>query len=263
MQISLMSIIQSRAVLFIFYIVACMNFNLLAQEKMNPMCPVFTDEKSEMKYKVEYKGKEVFFCCKKCLRKFNENAKKYEMNINYASGSQQKSADVSGHGAHSHNGNGHGRDHGKGHKSNGNWFKSLLGKFHPILVHFPIAGVFFTFLLQMVSFLFKEQDLYFSIGVLLILSVLSIVVATLSGWNNADMRSFTGEDLNLVFWHRWLAIASNVLVVLTMILHSKCKEAQGIVFGAYMFFLILSVSLISLTGHFGGILVYGLNYFNF
>lgn len=252
-----------RTVLLFFICVVSGDFELMALENMNFMCPVMTDEKSETKYKTLHQEKNVYFCCKKCLKKFQKNPERYQDNISYTTTDVHDEIKESYHGDHAHNEEGHSHDHSKDHGSGGNWLSPLFGKLHPIVIHFPIAGVFFAFLLQMASFLFKDKELRFAVGFLLILSCLSILMAGITGWSNASSRTFSGEEIELVFRHRWLGIVSSVLVLLTTVLHFKHKEEKGRVFGGYMLLLIISVALVSLTGHFGGTLVYGTDYFKF
>jgi YHS domain-containing protein len=44
---------------------------------VNTMCPVMKDEKIKEGVTVEYKGKTIGFCCKRCVAKFNKDPEKY------------------------------------------------------------------------------------------------------------------------------------------------------------------------------------------
>lgn len=244
-----------KIVLLLFQI-AFFSFSLAASEEINPMCPVLTDEKSEKKYKTLFQGKNVYLCCKKCLKKFKNHPEKYAQNIQYRHEGHHESNE-----GHDHGKGAHGHDHSKDHNHSG-WIQPLLSKLHPIVVHFPIAGIFFSFLLQMSSFLFRDKELRFAVGFLLVLSSLSIIMAGLTGWSNAASRTFANDEVELVFRHRWLGIASLTFVLMTTALHFKYKEEKGKIFAGYMILLMMSVALVSLTGHFGGILVYGADYFS-
>ena len=154
-------------------------------------------------------------------------------------------------------------DHSRDHGEATNWIKSLLAKFHPILVHFPIAGVFFAFFLQMGGFLFKKKDVRFSVRLTLILSTIFAWIAALSGWLNASSRSFGVEELHLLSTHRWLAVGTCVSLLVCTLLHCRTFRSEGRLYAAFMLMLVLSISLVSLTGHFGGMLVFGAEYFKF
>ncbi|RLE62048.1 MAG: YHS domain-containing protein [Thermoprotei archaeon] len=42
----------------------------------DPVCGMEVDEKTT-EYRLEYKGKVYYFCCKSCLEEFRENPSKY------------------------------------------------------------------------------------------------------------------------------------------------------------------------------------------
>jgi YHS domain-containing protein len=48
----------------------------------NKYCPVETGTEAEAKYSILYKGREIFFCCDKCVDMFQTNPTPYLMNIN-------------------------------------------------------------------------------------------------------------------------------------------------------------------------------------
>ncbi len=45
-------------------------------DKAELIC-IVTGEEADPELKVEYKGKTYYFCCKKCIKKFNSNPEKY------------------------------------------------------------------------------------------------------------------------------------------------------------------------------------------
>lgn len=47
----------------------------------NAYCPVSGDEVDRGTKTVEYKGKNIGFCCKSCIKKFNKNPEKYMKNL--------------------------------------------------------------------------------------------------------------------------------------------------------------------------------------
>lgn len=48
-----------------------------AADMVNSVCPVMPDHKAKAARSVEYKGKTYGFCCKSCIKKFNQNPEKY------------------------------------------------------------------------------------------------------------------------------------------------------------------------------------------
>jgi uncharacterized membrane protein len=61
-------------------------------------------------------------------------------------------------------------------------------------------------------------------------------------------------------WHRWLGTASAVLAVLTAVLaaRDRRRDARGVGFRPA---LLVTAVLVAATGHFGGVLVYGDDFF--
>lgn len=242
---------QSKVFLVTFMILSISSLNILFSEKVNLKCPVLLEESSEPNHKIIYKKNELFFCCKKCLKKFKNNPAKYEKHISYGQKVNKPKPNEIGH------------DHHKDHLQSNQWTLSMIGKIHPLLVHFPIAGIFFAFLLQMTEFLFRPKDFRIPILVILILSCLFFVASTVSGWNKVGSGHFSSSEFELIFWHRLLAIISGILVFFTTALYFKCNNSKNKMYGVYVLSLSISVAVTSITGHLGGLLVYGNDYFNF
>jgi uncharacterized membrane protein/YHS domain-containing protein len=214
-------------------------------DPFNPMCPVYTDEPSEREIKVDHKGKPVYFCCKKCIRKFQESPEKFAKNIVY----QQKRDDV-----------GHDREHDHA-LHHGQGALSLLGKFHPAIIHFPIAGIFFAFFLQMLAHVKNNDELHQSIKLILILTTVFTFLAGVSGWINASGQGLDSPDIEGINLHRWFGISTSVSILLCTLLQRKDDHKNSLLYALYIGLLIISVILASITGHLGGILVFGEQYF--
>lgn len=218
----------------------------------NPMCPVYTDEPSDREIMLVHEGKPLYFCCKKCVRKFKEDPSKFVNNIVYEGG-KEGDGDEEKSDQHDHE-HDHAHDHGKGSLS-------LLGKFHPAIIHFPIAGIYFAFFLQMLAHFRKETQFQESIKLFLILTTVFAFLAGLSGWINASGQSVNGKDLEAIDLHRWFGMATGVSILFCTILQGKDSPKNSRHYGFYMVFLILSLILTSITGHLGGLLVFGEQYF--
>ncbi|MBF0244096.1 MAG: YHS domain-containing protein [Planctomycetes bacterium] len=238
---------------------------------MNPLCPVLTDEASSPRFKLTHDGKTVYFCCQKCLDRFTEAPEEYAKNIQYpvngergqdesqkSSGSSPPEVD---RGTNEHSDHFHDENHQK-HGNHPGRAQVLFSKMHPVLVHFPIAGILFVFMLQMAQFIFREKDLKFSITIMLGITALSVIPTVASGWMNASLQNFSESRLAVFEVHRILAIATMVSTVLSFASQVLCRSTRVWAEKSYFFFLVTSVILASLAGHWGGMLVYGVKYFN-
>ena len=126
-----------------------------------------------------------------------------------------------------------------------------LGNYHILLLHLPIGGFIFTFLLYLLQNFLKENysapinfGLIFSFGSAIITSILGYILHLEGGYNEA-----------LVDRHMWLAIISTILIGITLYLH-KNKFSKKIVLSSFL----TSQILISVTSHFGGSMTHGVDY---
>ncbi len=132
---------------------------------LNDRCPVMAEEKVDPAITLNYRGKVVAFCCDMCVKKFQANPEKYKGRLpqfaeaaNAAADGQigdlgHDHTDVPGHSGQDGLGT-HGTSSGEatsvsvaesGHDhsdiESGNEREPFLGRLHPIIIHFPIAGL--------------------------------------------------------------------------------------------------------------------------
>ena len=130
--------------------------------------------------------------------------------------------------------------------------------FHPMLVHFPIALVAVGFLAEIAAMLIKKEACLSVAGFyLLILGTLSAIVAWGTGnFFTAEMEGAAGEIKEL---HEQFAIATLVILVVASIIRiyikMKNKESSGLKLIAFVLYA-LSAICVSITGFYGGTLVY-------
>jgi uncharacterized membrane protein len=133
-----------------------------------------------------------------------------------------------------------------------------LGRFHPIMVHFPIAFIFGAFFLEILVSYNGSSSLAFVSRVLLLMGVLGAVIAILIGF--AAIAEY-GKD-SLVQDHKWVALAS----FLTMLFATSIRESverkylsESWLVG-YRFFLLVTTLLIAWAGYLGGEMVHGVGH---
>ncbi|MAS30425.1 MAG: hypothetical protein CMC46_00565, partial [Flavobacteriaceae bacterium] len=126
-----------------------------------------------------------------------------------------------------------------------------LGNYHILLLHLPIGGFIFTFLLYLLQNFLKENysapinfGLIFSFGSAIITSILGYILHLEGGYNEA-----------LVDRHMWLAIITTILIGITLYLHKK-NFSKKIILSSFL----TSQILISVTSHFGGSMTHGVDY---
>lgn len=136
---------------------------------------------------------------------------------------------------------------------------TLLGRLHPALVHFPIALGVVAAIVECWRIVRRNPELSsFALTALWFAAVASSVTAT-SGWFSAE---FEGMELTLtLFLHRWLGIGSAALFLLLAMSGTVIRrQTQSPRIGVWRMGLLAAAAVVSLTGHFGGTLVYGDSY---
>ncbi len=144
----------------------------------------------------------------------------------------------------------------------GNWWL-FAGKLHPVVVHFPIALLMVGAGLEVVRI---RREYRWKPGaaavVCLALGAPAAVLAAALGWSDAVTSGHGGSDAWVLDWHRWLGVATAGAAVAAGLAAVAAGSMQGRrSFAWYRFVLILSAVLVGVTGHFGGSLIYGTQYF--
>ncbi len=123
---------------------------------------------------------------------------------------------------------------------------------HPLIVHFPIALFITAFGLEVLSLIFKKESLHQTAWCNYILGIVAAVAAVLAAWwDKVEVKHpvfYTHR--NLAYVTLGIALASGVILPLVK---RKSKKAFRVIF---FIFLVLFTCLVSITGYYGGRLVY-------
>lgn len=127
----------------------------------------------------------------------------------------------------------------------------FVGRFHPLLVHLPIALVMVVALIEATAWYFKKDLPAFWLRLLLAVSALGAVGAVACGWL---LASEGGYDATLLERHRWLGSAVAGLSVAALLVHALGRTVTyRVVLGA-------TVALLGAASHLGGSLTHGTTY---
>lgn len=266
-------------------------------EPINEMCPLTPEEPAESYITADYQGQTIGFCCKSCLRKFNADPEAYLTHLQIDTLANDAGANVSQnmhdqehvHATKSiiekspHDSEAHAHaaekeaemdlhkleehDHDTDHAYESNAFFErlwvVLGKLHVIVLHLPIALLTVAALLEIIGCLNHREQWFFAARVNFIIGSVFAVVAAIFGWIAANSASYSGELRSILDWHRWLGISVAVIAMVGLLsLAAKRLDCDwGKPF--YRLSLCALAVLIPITAHFGGSLIYGINYLNF
>ncbi|MCB0493303.1 MAG: hypothetical protein KDC93_12900 [Cyclobacteriaceae bacterium] len=130
----------------------------------------------------------------------------------------------------------------------------FFGRFHPIVVHFPIALLLLAVVIEIISRVPRFRQLSASLPFLLLGGFISSLLAVALGWLIANDR---GYDDDTLLMHRWLGVSVSVVSLclwLVSINLVRINEVARLALFALVFI------LVSLTGHQGGNLTHGDTY---
>src|SRR6516165_8348737 len=129
----------------------------------------------------------------------------------------------------------------------------FIGRFHPLMVHFPIA----LFLLVPIFEILGRSDrfayLRLSVNFILALTTLGATTAALFGWCLGRSGGYSGT---LITQHMWGGVFLSVICWLCWLLRTQLRE-----FGVtYAIALVIGVGLVAWTGYRNGQLSLGRNH---
>ena len=131
----------------------------------------------------------------------------------------------------------------------------FIGRFHPLIVHLPIGFIMLAFIFETLSFLVKPMNfLKKAVPYMYLAGFIVSVAAVSSGWMLSENGAYPDGALRT---HKWMAILSMVLALVLGILRLKKNQLNkklGVTLSVAL------VLIISVAGHFGGVLTHGDNY---
>jgi hypothetical protein len=129
----------------------------------------------------------------------------------------------------------------------------FIGRFHPSLVHFPIALFLLVPILETVGRKARLAYLRLSVNFVLALATVGATSAALLGWCMGRSGGYSGR---LITQHMWGGAVLSILCWVCWLLQTRLRE-PGV---AYAIALALGVGLVAWTGYRGGQLSLGPNH---
>jgi len=135
------------------------------------------------------------------------------------------------------------------------WLWKLLGRLHPLAVHFPVTLLCLAAVLEVVTFRNFTSRLRPGIDLLVIIGAIGAVIAALLGWLLAGQEDYAGE---LLAWHRWTGVATAGLGVLAALtLYFIEKQERWALVKVYRGILLFTAVAVTAAGHYGASLTHG------
>src|SRR3984957_2258019 len=126
-------------------------------------------------------------------------------------------------------------------------FSQFIGRFHPLVVHFPIALVLLAALLECVGLFDRGKAIHASAGFILALATVSALAAAFLGWTLGRNGGYEGS---LVTRHMWGGISLAAALVICCAVRAWNTKLYGVA-------LFATVCLMAWTSDQGGKLTHG------
>lgn len=140
---------------------------------------------------------------------------------------------------------------------NTNWILQLLGRLHPLLVHFPIGLLVIGFVLELLTINGKRKRLREGINLMVYIGAGFAVFSALFGWFLKTQETYSGD---LVDNHQYTGIATAVLAISTALILKNSLKKSVVNLKLYRFMLFATVVLLTIAGHLGANLTHGEDY---
>lgn len=138
------------------------------------------------------------------------------------------------------------------------WIWQLLGRMHPLIVHFPIGVLVVAFLLELLTVGGKRSELRAGIRWLVYIGAGSSLIAVFVGLMLAYGANYPETTLNL---HQWSGIVTAVAALIAAgLLYRADSSGRTKDLNIYRGTLGLTVLLLTFAGHFGASLTHGSDY---
>ena len=269
------------AAIILIVLAAVSNRRVLADDPppaINSTCPVMTDEPVDPKITLKFRGKTIAFCCERCRKKFKANPDRYLAALpQLADAAQAAPISESSDGAeegHAHGGlpessavegsvgakeqtGGHVHDGDSGMDSEEE-DEPFLGRIHPAIIHFPLAGIPLA-LLGFLAWTVTSRDAFAKADVPpLLVSALAAVAAVITGNIAHDAMSFSPSMQEIAERHQFVSTAVMILTLLLAALRLwRWNKLEGRWRWVYGGGLCLATGMLMFTGYLGGSLVFG------
>jgi len=137
-------------------------------------------------------------------------------------------------------------------------FFQFMGRFHPMILHFPIGFLLGLFLIEVYAFFRPSHQLEPAAWIFLLMGALSATAACVLGLFLSWGSKYNPE---LLSDHKWMgfSVAGLALVTLAFKWHYRRNPKKSLLNG-YRCSLILCILLLNMAGHHGGSLTHGSTY---
>jgi uncharacterized membrane protein len=135
---------------------------------------------------------------------------------------------------------------------------ALIGRLHPMLVHFPIGLVLIAAVAEVVAMVTDLRE-WRTVAVANVrVGAVFAIGAAIAGWRLASSPGM--EATSSLDWHRWLGSIAAVAVFGAALATAGARGRSPFALWVYRITLFWAAALVAVTGHLGGLLVWGADF---
>jgi uncharacterized membrane protein len=135
---------------------------------------------------------------------------------------------------------------------------ALVGRLHPLLIHFPIALVIAAALAEGAAIVTADEG-WRTVAVENVRAgAVFALLATVAGWRLALAPEMDVSPL--LEWHRWLGTVAAGAALAAALATGGVRRRSALGGRLYRIALFTAGVLVAVTGHVGGLLVWGANF---
>ena len=135
---------------------------------------------------------------------------------------------------------------------------ALIGRLHPVLVHFPIGLVLIAAVAEVVAMTTGLWE-WRAVAVTNLRAGAAFAIgAAIAGWRLAASAGI--EATSSLEWHRWLGTIAAVAVFAAALATAGARGRSRFALWVYRIALFWAAALVAVTGHLGGLLVWGADF---
>ena len=135
---------------------------------------------------------------------------------------------------------------------------ALIGRLHPMLVHFPIGLVLIAAVAELVAMTTGRRDWRTAAVANARTGSVFAIGAVIAGWRLASLPGI--EATSSLEWHRWLGTIAAVAAVGAALATAGARGRSPFAVWVYRITLFWAAALVALAGHLGGLLVWGADF---
>ena len=132
---------------------------------------------------------------------------------------------------------------------------AFIGRLHPLLVHFPIGLVLIAAAVEAVAMMTNLPEWRTVAIVNVRAGALFSIAAAIAGWRLAASGAI--DATSSLEWHRWVGTLAAVAVLGSALATAGADGRSRFGLWIYRTTLFWAAALVAITGHLGGLLVWG------